>query len=461
MLNNLAKIRTGNNVFLTPDDIRKRARYDLFVISRVLQRFILTMAMDRINRPSLPVHSRISQINSEIIRAYQGIAAAKTEEEIIRILESLYDNFRVIEDAFKEMIMQHSTMQYSYGEYNDIVDIKKQFGDFHIPYDIFRGIGTSSAHVNMFIPYAETLDTEYIVARSMITALTAQFPRIRCYGFSLSDNRWRQSYYKYLSSEWTHCEIRYKTFDAVFMTWKSAFNPNQSFYQRLYNYARPGGTIFIYGLRNDFLPNHCEKLAMTLEDIQVRFFSHSAMVAEAGGRNDFCLIIGRTTSNPRNWQTTYNQLMDAFLMGHPLEGDFTVTGSEEDVVPFRSYNLTEEEYVQLMPLLHQSEKGLTQFLFPKNRKDTRRPLLPFTSGQLGLVLISGDINGIVEESDTHCRHAVKGSSSRKSKQRTEPVLNNDGEEVGRKVITTTYPITTVQLVTASGNIYKIGGKMPS
>ena len=38
---------------------------------------------------------------------------------------------------------------------------------------------------------------------------------------------------------------------------------------------------------------------------------------------------------------------------------------------------------------------------------TARPLLPFSIGQLGLVLTSGCLDGVIEEPD-NCSHVVKG-----------------------------------------------------
>lgn len=46
-------------------------------------------------------------------------------------------------------------------------------------------------------------------------------------------------------------------------------------------------------------------------------------------------------------------------------------------------------------------------------QDTKRPLLPFNIGQIGLVLTSGCLDGIVEEKDGAC-HLIKGRVSKKS-----------------------------------------------
>ena len=47
----------------------------------------------------------------------------------------------------------------------------------------------------------------------------------------------------------------------------------------------------------------------------------------------------------------------------------------------------------------------------KTDEDIRKPLLPFNIGQLGLVLTSGCLDGIVEEKDGNC-HLIKGRVSK-------------------------------------------------
>lgn len=50
---------------------------------------------------------------------------------------------------------------------------------------------------------------------------------------------------------------------------------------------------------------------------------------------------------------------------------------------------------------------------PYDKYEGKRPLLPFTNGQLGLVLVSGFLDGVIEEEDGYC-HIIKGKSSKHS-----------------------------------------------
>ena len=51
-------------------------------------------------------------------------------------------------------------------------------------------------------------------------------------------------------------------------------------------------------------------------------------------------------------------------------------------------------------------------------ESTTKPLLPFNIGQLGLVLTSGCLDGIIDEGDGHY-HLVKGKVSKKSETTRE------------------------------------------
>ena len=78
-----------------------------------------------------------------------------------------------------------------------------------------------------------------------------------------------------------------------------------------------------------------------------------------------------------------------------------------------------------------------------SNQDTRRPLIPFSPGQLGRVLVSGDIDGIIDEGDG-CYHVIKGSVYRNPTTTTE----EDGTISTEK---TTYNVaTSVTVMLANG-----------
>lgn len=74
-----------------------------------------------------------------------------------------------------------------------------------------------------------------------------------------------------------------------------------------------------------------------------------------------------------------------------------------------------------------------------------KPLLPFSAGQLGLVLVSGKIDGVIDEGNGYY-HVIKGSVYKTQNQDTTV------DEDGNTVITTTVGNgTSVTMLTADGN----------
>lgn len=84
------------------------------------------------------------------------------------------------------------------------------------------------------------------------------------------------------------------------------------------------------------------------------------------------------------------------------------------------------------------------------KEDSRQPLIPFNPGQLGLVLVSGDINGAIDEGDGHY-HVIRGTVKR--------VHTNTFQERNENTVTTksVNSITTsVEVMLADGTCLRLG-----
>lgn len=80
-------------------------------------------------------------------------------------------------------------------------------------------------------------------------------------------------------------------------------------------------------------------------------------------------------------------------------------------------------------------------------EENRRPLLPFNVGQLGLVLTSGCLDGIVEETDPDdpnkkYYHVIKGSVAKKTEQNVS--VNNKGVNVTEEVVSNKVNINVIK-----------------
>ena len=459
ILNNMATNYTVASGYITLDDTKRKVYNDLFIVRRAIRRFIMTMHIERMNTLSSMVVNQLVSILRSVEDAYREVRDAKSVDEISSVLNRVNNAFMKIKDPFSDLIDMHSASQRRYSGYTDF-DKARDVGEFdNTTVGVTQHFMTRAPFVNMFIPFDEE-DHNYVNFKPFIEQLTMT-ANIHNYGFISEQNseQWNRIYYKGLNTSWNHCDVRYNTFDAVFMTYESAYNLNHGQFKRGYNYLKNNGTMILFALASDFIPNQLERLSVMLHDIHVYFFSHSSAIREDVNNpfyNDFVIIAGKKGRSD-DILREYDQLLYKFFNSASDDTDFEMIGSSEDVAHFRSYELTEEEYLELAPLLPRLEHNTIESLFPKSSQDTRRPLLPFSSGQLGLVLISGDVNGVIRETDTGCCHTVKGFSGRDSQTREEEVLNDKGIQVGRKRIRVNFPTTNVKIIVPDGNILQVKG----
>lgn len=80
----------------------------------------------------------------------------------------------------------------------------------------------------------------------------------------------------------------------------------------------------------------------------------------------------------------------------------------------------------------------------------KRPLLPFTSGQLGLVLVSGELDGIIHEQSGYS-HVIKGMTQKRSY--TPPPSPSDSEQLVSSVVTANTVV--ISLFDAEGNYKRL------
>ena len=84
---------------------------------------------------------------------------------------------------------------------------------------------------------------------------------------------------------------------------------------------------------------------------------------------------------------------------------------------FRGSVLDEDELSEIILNDGIFDEFLTSLDRDENNKDTR-PLLPFNIGQVGLILSSGSLDGIVEEPDG-TKHVIKGMTIKETDSSSE------------------------------------------
>ena len=204
-------------------------------------------------------------------------------------------------------------------------------------------------------------------------------------------------------------------------------NKNRNIISMYEKYLRPGGTFFTlmpsYGLTKEYV------YQLTKYFDTIHFAEY---MAGHDGMRPFYLVTG--IKKETDFKVDYNYASNVRCSHYDktLEED---TWPEEQikVLPyveiemFRSINLEDEDIEQMVEM-----SGLINHVIETQGqyqdKDDMRPLLPFNTGQIGLVLASGQLDGIVEEKDGHV-HVIKGRIVRTNDDKG----NDEDEEEGTMI----------------------------
>ena len=134
---------------------------------------------------------------------------------------------------------------------------------------------------------------------------------------------------------------------------------------------------------------------------------------------------------------------------------YDIPFDDVELVNFRGSILTDDEALRMInssPAMNSFWKEET----PQDIGDTQHPLLPFTIGQLGLVLTSGVLDGVIDEGDGHY-HVVRG---RIRKHRSAPEESERTTVRGNSVIESKVTVSNsieLNVIGADGTFKKLIG----
>lgn len=205
-----------------------------------------------------------------------------------------------------------------------------------------------------------------------------------------------------------------------------------------------GGVMFLLMPRIFLSTPVLENIFMYMRNINIFF----------GGKSDaFALVVG-------NRKLLRDKKIDGIIefMRHVASGENLRCPIDLECTPmaevrFRSVTPSEGEIEEVIgahsSFLHNFFSKATKNMELKTEEETRHPLIPFGPGQLGLVLVSGKIDGIVDEGNG-IYHVIKGSTR---VERNEYTARTTSME--RTVETVTSTGVSVAMLTASGKYIQL------
>lgn len=195
----------------------------------------------------------------------------------------------------------------------------------------------------------------------------------------------------------------------------SVIRMERQYIQNTLKYARPGGVIVITMPHYRLYKDICTILARMLDNVVV--------VQGIGDLNNYThqvYIVGTKSKTKEVNEETYNELRSAGINYNKTKTlfnvnipDFIIRDKYIEIDMFKGSVLDMDELFNIV-----NTSGCIDAFFDKQNVDkihenTKQPLLPFNVGQIGLVLTSGCLDGVIDEGDGHC-HLVKGRVSKKS-----------------------------------------------
>lgn len=170
---------------------------------------------------------------------------------------------------------------------------------------------------------------------------------------------------------------------------------------------------------------------------------------------DLNILIVGTSNKQRNEDVvrSYNLLNKIYNDSEPEFIYDIFNNYDDNEIIFRSLDINEEDVESFIKsnsnILNKSHKNLEKTILGTNDNTNRQPLIPFNPGQLGLILVSGDIDGIVDEGNGYY-HVIKGSVFR------NPTVTNEIEPNNTQVRKITRNVSTaITVMLADGTITKL------
>ena len=205
-----------------------------------------------------------------------------------------------------------------------------------------------------------------------------------------------------------------------------------------------GGIIFLLMPRVFYNPDILEMLLQHMKNISITF---------GGKMGQLALIMGNKTDVKAKNLDNLIEIMEYFIKGEEKESRLELLNQPMARVRFRSdypVAVDVEKAIYLNKgFIRRFDSKVAGRLELKTEEEVRHPLLPFSPGQLGLVLVSGKIDGIVDEGNG-TYHVIKGStrpkvnSTSKYDEHYEPVT-----EITRSAQ------TSVAMLTADGRYIEL------
>lgn len=344
----------------------------------------------------------IKQTNAEILHVEDAVTLKAKINNIV----DLFDDFNYQEHYSGDLT-------YSYRSLEEIRGIDTLALE---PFQ--KQIERAQRDVTLFEPACNSGDTFQFL----------QDPKLKCYGIEVSSdaNIAKDYAVKVVRGEIKGSRIKNDAFDFIVakcnvlatldqnMKHNSIAKSEKDFMYTVNKYLRPGGAVLFVIPHYRVYKDIAEHISKSYENVKVY---------KAGGaywqEKKYVYIYAQKSRTKALNEETYEALRKCYNpdlleeLPADLELGYHLPSKYIDIDLFRGSVLDMEELYYLVEHSEAMDEFFENQKIEKIGESSTKPLLPFNIGQLGLVLTSGCLDGIIDEGDGHY-HLVKGKVSKKS-----------------------------------------------
>lgn len=435
--------------------VRERAEFNFDALKRPILEAFTDFCMVIAEAQSLQYCSFKNILNE----AYRMIPTLYARFQQAETLEDYLSTIQIITPMFAEVLENRYYESLTLSDYE--TDFRRAWGEYYQGLDLSNYFVVQIANAikapNRVLTVLDTLCKE---AHGVFWLQHASNTNFDLFGIDTTEclaAEDRRRYRRVIHGSFKGCKISNECFDLAYCLPKITVNlamvkgvylkEERDVLTRMVDYLKPGG-VLIYGIPYyRFYREICEHLLKNYENIQVK--------AELG--SPLVVIIANKRSSPlerisledtdlywrlRQMSANYSVVIDLTRVDlQPI----SVPNFYKELSFFRGSKLSEQELIELF-----AESSCTKQFWKEQREkrlseQASRPLLPFSVGQLGLVLTSGCLDGIVDEGNG-CKHVIKG----RVVKRVESIENYDTQSQQLQVTNTTHNRVEINVLLPNG-----------
>lgn len=394
-------------------------------------------SLNRINRLATKYYDELKKFennNSGNNTEFENILSDSDEKR-----KELEDEYEDIKESFTQTIdlflnnIRNYINSYSFNYRYIPSDMQKLGNDIFIQQlsEIFSLVKQKNANAKNKMLTIATTDRieEYVrVNESLSNDLVEKY----CVFYSQPKVSNTLTFDRYIVGDPSNCKISNGVFDIVYCNAAniSMFEDctKTTEYSALINsmkFLKPDGLLVYTTYYFRYTKDVCSVLARYMRDTKI------ITCKEKG----FITVIGYRRKDKVSDQELYTKLRSViyyydFSSDSLSDVEFDVEPANMDISIFRGAHVTPEMIKSLYETNNLFDS--INLTYANENKDDKHPLLPFSLGQLGLVLTSGCLDGVIKEKDSNGNivgcHAIKGEVNKITELTTSDDHKNTREE---------------------------------